>query len=86
MPYIGNMELRVSQILDRLGKTAYWLSEASGGRISMSAAYRLAADEWEQLPRETLAALCDTLGVEPGEILDHQPKPAGKRQNGSGAA
>lgn len=69
----------MSEILDERGMTAYGLAEASGGRISMSAAYRLADDKWEQLPRKVLDALCDVLGVEPGELFERDSKRGGKR-------
>jgi DNA-binding Xre family transcriptional regulator len=56
--------------------TAYALSVASGGRISMSGAYRLCRlrGEMKMLDTEILEALCDVLAVEPGELLEREPK------------
>jgi DNA-binding Xre family transcriptional regulator len=34
---------------------------------------RLAKDQWVQLPRETLTALCDALEVEPGALFAFTP-------------
>ena len=74
MTKLPRMRLRVGEILAERGMTAYGLSKASGGRIELSAAYRLANDRWAQLPRETLTALCDTLEVEPGELFEFTPE------------
>ena len=57
--------------------TAYGLAKASGGRLSMSAAARLARDEWKCLPRAVLEALCEVLNVEPGELFE---RAKGKRR------
>jgi DNA-binding Xre family transcriptional regulator len=46
----------------------------SEGRIELSAAYWLAKDQWVQLPRETLTALCDALDVELGELFTFTQK------------
>jgi len=54
--------------------TAYALYMASDGRLSLSAAYRLASDNWRCLPRDVLDALCDVLSVEPGELLERDKK------------
>lgn len=68
------MRLRVSEILDERGMTAYGLHKASGGDLSLSACYRLAADDWDQLSRDALTALCDALKVEPGELFAYRPR------------
>jgi DNA-binding Xre family transcriptional regulator len=73
MARLPRMRLRVSEILDERGMTAYGLAKASHGALSLSQAYRLAADEWDQLPRETLTALCDALAVEPGDLFAYRP-------------
>lgn len=74
MAKLPRMRLRVGEILAERGMTAYGLSKASGKRIELSAAYRLAKDQWTQMPRETLIALCDALEVEPGDLFVYQPK------------
>lgn len=69
-PYFGHMRLRVSNLLEQRGMTAYALYQKSDGRISLSAAYRLAADKWRCLSRDVLDALCDVFGCEPGDLLE----------------
>ena len=59
--------------------TAYALHQASAGRISLSAAYRLADDEWKCLSREVIAALCDVLAVAPGDLLEYAPDRATRK-------
>lgn len=61
--------LRVADLLKRSGLTAYQLSKQSAGRISMSAAYRLANGEVERLSAETVSALCDILSCEPSDLF-----------------
>lgn len=52
--------------------TPYELSKSSGGRISMSTAYRLNRNggRAHTFDAELLEALCDAFGVEPGELLE----------------
>jgi DNA-binding Xre family transcriptional regulator len=69
---LPRMRLRVGEILREKGMTAYGLSKASG--LELSATYRLAKDQWVQLPRETLIALCDALQVGPGELFVFEKK------------
>ena len=54
------------------GMTAYRLAADSGGRISQRTAYRLADEEKAALYPEEIAALCDILGVEPGDLFDRK--------------
>lgn len=64
------MRLRVKELLAERKLTAYELAKRSAGRISESAAYRLAANEWRQLSSTVLDALCDVLEVDPGPLFD----------------
>lgn len=52
----------------------YRLSVASGGRISMSTAYRLNRNQGrvKTFDGELLETLCDVLKVEPGELLERE--------------
>lgn len=71
------MRLRVPELLDEAGITAYELSKRSGGRISLTVAYRLARGEWKCLPAETLEVLCDVFGIEdPGPLFERSSKDA----------
>lgn len=64
------MRLLVPDLLERHGITAYELSKRSGGRISISTAYRLARGEWKCVSGETLDALCDVFGIRnPGPLF-----------------
>lgn len=45
--------------------TAYNLSKRSEGRISMSAAYRLASGEFKEVKASVIEALCDVFEAEP---------------------
>lgn len=88
-----DVRLRLADLLDARGLTAYQLSKRSGGRIPMSTAYRLADREVVEtaLDLKTLAALIDVLGVTRFDELfsrddEAPPKPAPKpaRKRGKG--
>lgn len=61
--------LRIGQLLEKRGLTAYQLAKQSDGRISRSTAYRLANGEVERLSSETVAALCAVLKCKPGDLF-----------------
>lgn len=64
------MELSVPALLAERGWTAYELSKRSGGKISMSAAYRLAAGDWRCLSRSVLEGLVLAFEIEdPGPLF-----------------
>lgn len=66
------MRIRIPELLAEHKLTPYGLSKASGGRISLSAAYRLnrSRGRIRFFDAELLEALCDVLHVEPGELLE----------------
>ena len=59
--------------------TPYALAKQSAERISLSTAYRLVKRKGalESFESKLLEALCDVLGVEPGDLLEREKK--GKR-------
>ncbi|HEX5409189.1 MAG TPA: helix-turn-helix transcriptional regulator [Gemmatimonadaceae bacterium] len=68
------MRLRVPELLAEHGLTPYALSRRSGGRISMSTAYRLRENKGvlETYSGELLEALCDVFHIEPGDLLERE--------------
>jgi len=70
------MRIRIPELLAERGLSPYELSKRSGGRISMSTAYRLQRNEGRAhtFDSNLLEALCDVLGVEPGELLERDRK------------
>jgi DNA-binding Xre family transcriptional regulator len=76
------MRLRLPELLEERGLTAYQLVKASDGRISMSTAYRIArmGGRLQSFDAELLEALCDALGVEPGELFERDA--ASRRKHG----
>ncbi len=57
--------------MEAKGLNAHALSVLSGGRISITTAYRLVANEGALAKMsETLEALCDVLQVEPSELFE----------------
>lgn len=74
------MRLRVGELLQERGLTAYQLAKQSGGRISMTVAYRLARGEWKALSETVLDALCDVFEIDdPGPLFARDGKPKKRR-------
>jgi DNA-binding Xre family transcriptional regulator len=66
--------------LEEHGITPYHLAKQSKGRISLSAAYRYVrlGGRVNSFDAEVLEAMCDVLNVEPGELLEREPRKRGK--------
>lgn len=76
MPVPFAMRLRVAELLAQRELTAYKLAALSGGRISQSAAYRLAepSGAFRCLRADVMDALCEVLQVPPGELFHAPPR------------
>ena len=70
------MRVRLAELMESRGLTAYAVAQQSDGRISTSALYRLikADGRARYLDSQLLEALCDVLDVEPGELLERDPR------------
>ena len=68
------MRVRLAELLELRGMTAYAVAQESEGRISTSALYRLLKSDGRVrlLDADLLDALCDVLEVEPGELLERE--------------
>ena len=66
------MRLRLPELLDHRGMSAYALAKRSKGRISMSTAYRMSrlSGRVQTFDAELLEALCDVLSVDPAELFE----------------
>ncbi|HXE58500.1 MAG TPA: helix-turn-helix transcriptional regulator [Gemmatimonadales bacterium] len=69
------IQLRVQELLRARGMTPYRLAKASGGRISLSSAYRLARADgrFSCIRASVLEALCDIFSVGPGDVIECTP-------------
>ena len=67
------IRLRVADVLEQRGWTAYRLAREA--KISMPVAYRLAKryGNFRRLDLVTLDVLCQTLSVQPGDLLEYVP-------------
>lgn len=70
------MRLRFPELLVERDMTPYALAKASHGRIGLSALYRLVRSKGRAryLDAELLDAICDTLHIEPGELLEREKR------------
>jgi DNA-binding Xre family transcriptional regulator len=77
-----DVRLRLPELMQQHGLTAYAVSRRSNDRISMSAAYRLVRLQGRvaSFDADMMEALCDVFGCEPGELLERESK---KRQRRS---
>ena len=68
------VRLRLPELFASSEMTPYAVAKASEGRISMSTAHRLARlkGRVDNFDASVLAALCDVLKVEPGELLERK--------------
>jgi DNA-binding Xre family transcriptional regulator len=75
------MRLRLAELMEARGLTAYAVAQESDGRISTSALYRLLKNEGRAryLDADLLEALCDVFNVGPGELLERETHSARKR-------
>jgi len=73
--HLMEMRIRIPELLEERGLTPYALAQKSGGRISLSAAHRLARTKGrvKLFNAALLDALCDILEVEPNELLEREP-------------
>lgn len=69
-----SVRIRLPELLEEHDLTAYAIAQRSGGRISASTLYRLTRSKGRvrYIDAELLDALCDVLGVGPGEVLERQ--------------
>lgn len=72
--YPYGMRLRIRELLTEKGMTPYKLARLSGGRISLSTLYRIlrANGRAPTFESKLLDAICDVLGVGPGELLERE--------------
>lgn len=70
---------KIHALLKKRGWTAYRLAQETG--LTIPAVYRLAKQRAQmgRVEGSTLDRLCDALGVQPGELLEHIPE---KRRKG----
>jgi DNA-binding Xre family transcriptional regulator len=74
------MRLRLPELLKKHGMTPYALSKRSGGRVSLSTAYRLnrSKGRLQTFDGQLLEALCDVFKVGPAEILERKKRRQGR--------
>lgn len=70
------MRLRLPELLDEHGLTAYAVAKRSEGRISLSTVYRLTRQRGRvaNFDAGMLEALCDVFGVGPDRLLEREAK------------
>lgn len=80
-----HMRYRLPELIDKKGWTVYELAKRSEGRIKMNTVYRLVKLDGrvKQFDGELVEALCDTLGVSIGELLERDKTKRSKGRSGS---
>ncbi|HEY6329782.1 MAG TPA: helix-turn-helix transcriptional regulator [Blastocatellia bacterium] len=61
------LKLLIDEQLERIGKTVYWLGKQPG--LTEVTVYRLRYRKTGAIKFDTIEALCDALGCEPGELF-----------------
>ncbi len=82
-----SIRLRIPELLEAAGLTAWGLHMASEGRVTASKAYRLVRRRGglKSFDLATLEVLCDVLQVEPGELFEREPAKAPPKKRGAKA-
>ena len=77
------MKIRIVQLLQRQGRTFYWLSKSTG--ISHTTLWRLKKGKALGINFDTLEKLCSALECQPGDVLalESAKKSVGKSRVGS---
>lgn len=77
---LGVVRIRVPELLETRQITPYRLHKLSGGRISLSTAYRLnrLKGRLKMFDRDLLDALCDVLGVGPSDLFEREKRSKAK--------
>jgi hypothetical protein len=67
--------LRIPELLEERGWTVYRLHKATGGRVSMNYAYKLARDHgrFTRITPKQLAGLLDAFGVTLEQLIEVTP-------------
>lgn len=81
--YRQPVRIRLPEVLDEHKLTAYEVAKRSNGRIIPSTLYRLVRQRGrvKLFDGDLLEALCDVLGVSPGELLERE-KPRQRKARG----
>jgi DNA-binding Xre family transcriptional regulator len=82
------MRLRIPELLAERGLTPYAVARDSGGRISLSTIYRLKdrRGQLDTFAADMLEALCDVLGVKPGDLFERDENGAASPNAATGRA
>jgi len=75
------IELRIDELLDAKGKSAYWLAVTA--EIPHSTVYKLRHQKTQGIQWDTLEKLCKALECAPGDLIviaDGKPEPKKKEK------
>jgi putative transcriptional regulator len=61
------IELRLNEMLEQRGRSAYWLSQQTG--ISQSVLWRIKTGKTKGIEFRILALICKALDCQPGDLL-----------------
>ena len=67
------IELRLSEILEKRGRTAYWLAQETG--IRYASIWKMSKGDTARLHIEPLDRICEALECQPGDLLVRVEKP-----------
>jgi putative transcriptional regulator len=77
------VRLRIEELLEKQGKTLYWLAKESG--VDYQGLYRFKTGKAHGIRFNALEGICKALHCTPGDLLvieDEKPKPKKKKSKG----
>jgi len=63
----GMIEAKLDEVLEKRGKSLYWLQQKTG--FAYTTLWKLSTGKTESIKFEVLDKICDLLECEPGDIL-----------------
>ena len=76
------IRLQLSEILEKRGRTAYWLAKETG--IRYASIWQMTKGDTARLHVETLDRICEALECEPGDLLVRVSKRKAKKKSKKG--
>ena len=70
--------IRVNELLEEQGRSFYWLAKETG--VSHTTLWRLKKGKAQGITFDTLEQICQTLGCQPGDLLQIGREKANKKR------
>lgn len=70
--------IKINEVLEGQGKTAYWLAQETG--LNHTTLLQIRNNKNKAINIEYFEKICKALGCEPGDLLEIRPDPSTKKR------